>query len=569
MEEERKERKKYGSKKNKKKRTGMIVLLLLGILVVLLAIGWLLGNRYFQEHYAYGTTINGSNVFRMTEDEVKNYLSSDLDSYSLDIIERTGDGGTATEKIQGSEIGLKLTFDDSLDRMLEKQNGIGWIRAVWEPVSVQLEKVVEYDTSLWNSRIDHLQCFQDSFVVKPKDAALSKYQEGVGYTIIEEVPGNQPKKKDVEEAIREAIVGMESVLDLNTLDCYHKPAITKDDAVLVEKKEALERYTSVEIVYDFGDTDEVVNGDLIHQWIIVDDDSNITLDKDKIADFVATLRKRYDTIFRRHSFDTSYGEEVSLDAGDYGWWMNYTQEAEELEAMIMAGESGPRTPVYYQTANSYGEHDYGDTYIEVNLTAQHLFYYKDGEIVLESDFVSGNSSRGHDTPEGIYGITYKDRYATLVGEDYETPVSYWMPFNENVGLHDATWRYSFGNNIYKSSGSHGCINLPYAKAKELYGMVTANTPVICYNLDGTESDGETSQSNEDIAQSAIDAIDAIGEVTKDSKKAVMRAREIYEELNGTQKSYVHNYDVLKSAEATMKELGVKLVKDPKKKKNEE
>lgn len=126
--------------------------------------------------------------------------------------------------------------------------------------------------------------------------------------------------------------------------------------------------------------------------------------------------------------------------GDYGWWMNYDKEAEELEAMIEKGESGERTPVYYQTAASYGTPDYGTTYVEINLTAQHLFFYQDGKLMMESDFVSGNSAKGYDTPAGVYSITYKQRDATLTGENYQTPVSYWMPFNKNIGMHDANWR---------------------------------------------------------------------------------------------------------------------------------
>ena len=189
------------------------------------------------------------------------------------------------------------------------------------------------------------------------------------------------------------------------------------------------------------------------------------------ADYVATLRKKYDTIFRDREFMTSYGVPVTLeggeDKGDYGWWMDYTTEEKELTEMILNGKSGERTPVYFQTAAEYGEQDYGDTYVEVNLTAQHIFFYKNGVLMLESDCVSGNERRGNGTPEGVYGITYKERNATLEGENYSTPVSWWMPFNKNVGLHDATWRRQFGASINMSSGSHGCVNLPYNVAKEL------------------------------------------------------------------------------------------------------
>ena len=61
----------------------------------------------------------------------------------------------------------------------------------------------------------------------------------------------------------------------------------------------------------------------------------------------------------------------------------------------------------------------------------------------------------------------------------------------NIGMHDATWRSSFGGTIYKTKGSHGCINMPYEKAQELYGYIEKGTPVICYHLAGTERSTES------------------------------------------------------------------------------
>ena len=129
--------------------------------------------------------------------------------------------------------------------------------------------------------------------------------------------------------------------------------------------------------------------------------------------------------------------------------------------------------------------------MEINLTAQHLFFYKEGKLVVESDFVSGNESRGWSTPAGAYPLTYKQRNATLKGQNYATPVSYWMPFNGGIGMHDAYWRSSFGGKIYKTNGSHGCINLPPAVAKTVYENISAGMPVLCYHLQGSGS-GTTS-----------------------------------------------------------------------------
>lgn len=57
-----------------------------------------------------------------------------------------------------------------------------------------------------------------------------------------------------------------------------------------------------------------------------------------------------------------------------------------------------------------------------------------------------------------------------------------MPFNGNIGLHDADWRTSFGGQIYRTNGSHGCVNLPPDYARRIYDVVQTGTPVICYNL---------------------------------------------------------------------------------------
>ena len=105
------------------------------------------------------------------------------------------------------------------------------------------------------------------------------------------------------------------------------------------------------------------------------------------------------------------------------------------------------------------------------------FYDEKGKLIWESDCVSGLATADRSTPTGVYSINLKQSPSTLVGykngkKDYETKVSYWMPFVGNsVGLHDANWRSSFGGTIYKSNGSHGCINLPVKKAKKLYSLI--------------------------------------------------------------------------------------------------
>jgi lipoprotein-anchoring transpeptidase ErfK/SrfK len=99
---------------------------------------------------------------------------------------------------------------------------------------------------------------------------------------------------------------------------------------------------------------------------------------------------------------------------------------------------------------------------------------------MSSSFVSGNVSTGHTTPSGIYSITYKDRNKRMIGDDYDVTTDYWLPFNGNIGFHDASWRSSFGGSIYKTNGSHGCVNMPHSAAAQLFSLISKGDPVICY-----------------------------------------------------------------------------------------
>ncbi len=123
----------------------------------------------------------------------------------------------------------------------------------------------------------------------------------------------------------------------------------------------------------------------------------------------------------------------------------------------------------------------GQTYVDVSISQQKLVYYVNGAPVLVSDLVTGNTSRHHDTPKGVFQIYNKQTGRTLKGDGYSAYVNYWMPFTGNYGLHDATWRKSFGGEIYKTNGSHGCVNMPKSMAETLYSMVSVGTVVYIHD----------------------------------------------------------------------------------------
>ena len=257
------------------------------------------------------------------------------------------------------------------------------------------------------------------------------------------------------------------------------PDITQTPEDMEERCKELNGYTAAEITYDWNGTEVVVNGDLIHQWLIVEEDS-VTVDAAQVEKFVDEQAKKYDTWGIDKDFTTTLGQVVHLNNGSYGWWTNVEKETEKLLELIKEGAVTEKEPAYRSRGQKKGSNDLGDSYVEIDLTNQHLYLYYDGVVVLETDFVSGDMSNGNTTPPGLFGLTYKTTNAVLRGRDYVTPVTYWMPFNGNIGMHDATWRSQFGGDIYLTNGSHGCINLPLDKAAAIYPYLTAGFPIICY-----------------------------------------------------------------------------------------
>lgn len=462
------------------KKRSLILPLLLCVPALCILAAYAAGVYYYQSHFVNGTVIDEVDVSKMSIPD----LETQIQEYALQVVERQADGSSLEEEIPGKEIALSYSSTEPLQEILQAQNSWLWFLSPGQ--THELENLISYDADSLKTAINNLRGFDQDFATPPEDAYITDYDPEHAFEIVKERQGNQLNRERTQEAICNAIEELEQKIDLDENGCYKEPKITSDNEKLQETFAKLQSYADTAITYTFGSQKEVLDGSTISSWLNIDG-TEVSLDQAKVEEYVSSLRKKYDTVFRPRTFKTSYGTEITIKNGDYGWWMDTEQETAELTEMIERGESGERTPVYRQTAASYDTPDYGDTYVEINLTAQHLFLYKDGQKILESDFVSGSVIRGYSTPGGIYGLTYKQRDATLTGETYRTPVSFWMPFNNNIGMHDATWRREFGGNIYITNGSHGCINLPYSAAKEIYGYVEKGTPVICYYLPGTES----------------------------------------------------------------------------------
>lgn len=520
------------------------VLVIVGVIVLLLLSVYVGMAIFFNTHFAFRTTVNGVKASGKNPEQIEKQIKKETEEYKLTFQER----GNKSEVLEGSKISLKPEFDGSLEKELKKQNGFAWPIYLFKSSEIEVEAMITYDQESLETELQSLACMDEGQMKKPENASVSEYSKGKGYEIVPEKAGTEIDYAKFLEAVDDSLKNLQKEMSLEDKGCYTKPEITQDSQELKTLVDTMNQYAGAEVTYKFGSKSEILDGTTISQWLSVNDNMEVEISQEKISEYVASLADNYNTAGKPKSFTTSYGSTISVSGGDYGWKIDKEAEIEALTENIKTGEKISKEPVYAKTANSHDENDYGNTYAEVNLTAQHMYYYKDGALVLESDFVSGNEAKGWNTPTGVYGLYYKQKDKTLRGEGYATPVSFWMPFNGGVGFHDATWRDDFGGNYYRKSGSHGCINLPYSAAKKLYENIESDCPVFVYTLPGTESAKAKAQ---DAAAVVISAINSIGDVSQNSRSAISSARAQYDALNEMAKGYVKNYDVLTEAEAQL------------------
>lgn len=454
--------------------------------ILLMALAYAGIGVYYQSRFLPNTYINGMDCSNLEAAAVVSMLENQAQSYQLEVTGRNP--GKAEEKqvlgtLSAPEIHLSLVgASEAVQQLLDRQDSFLWITRLGNQVdSVTLTQGVAFDEEVLETIVSAWDAFLKNVTIAPENAYISDYSEKTkSYSIVPDTPGTRIDKKNAITAIIGEIYLHSPQIDLEEYNCYQSAKITADNKKLLKEIEKANQWVAARITYDWNGTEVILDGDRIHQWITFQNDKPV-LDEEAVREFVVENAKENDTYGKKRNFKTALGVELTLPGGAYGWKTDRDGETEALCELIYTGEEAEREPIYTSKGAKKGKEDIGSTYIEIDLTNQHLYLYERGEVILETDLVSGSMNVPRNvTPQGVFGLTYKTRNAVLRGEDYETPVSYWMPFNGNVGMHDATWRSSFGGTIYLTNGSHGCINLPYKMAAKIYDYVSTAFPIICY-----------------------------------------------------------------------------------------
>ncbi len=436
------------------------------------------GAVYFDEHFFLHTQINGFDASRLTVEEVESIVADQIARYSLEVAERGG----GSEVIPASQIDYHYVSQGETQTFLDSQNIFLWPKYFWDDISYTFDSSAQYDAEKLTQAIGQLECLDESRVTMPEDSHID-YMDGM-YYVTPEVEGNLLDRDKTSNVIKEAVDVARARVSLEENDCYQEPARRQNDETLNATCSELNTMISTNIVYLFGDQTEVLDGETVRSWISYDEEGGpVTVDQNAVYDFVYQLAEKYDTAGKPREFRTHEGTTVTVEGGYYGWVLDQEGEVAELTDCIHNGYQGERYAVFAQTAESWENSDLGYSYVEIDLGNQHVWMYIDGEEIVSTDCVSGDMMNAErSTPAGTYTLYYKESPSVLEDEKktYRTEVTYWMPFNDGIGLHDATWRGSFGGNINQSNGSHGCINLPLDAARKIYENIYAGMPIICY-----------------------------------------------------------------------------------------
>lgn len=467
--------KKKGSKKAIIITSSIIAAVLVIVLGVYLGI-----SSYYKDKFLMGTSVNSVDCSGKTLDEVEAMLQKQVEEYSITINKANDE----SEVIEGTAMDIKYGGYKELKEAFEKQNAYAWPKALFEENNITAEIVFEYSQEKLDTIIAGLECMKAENQVAPVSASIVYGDDA--FVIQNEVYGTQLDAAKVSEVIHAGVATMAESVDLEESGCYVQPVYKADSDEVIAALNEVNKYISAEITYSLDGIEVVVDKDEIAPWVSVDANMTPVIDTAKVKAFTDTLGSKYNTSNRSGTIITPTGKEAAVAVAGYGRQVGSQADCNQLVSEIKEGKTVTRSPIISREETPEGQYAWGTTYAEVDITEQHMWYIVNGAVVFETDVVTGKKGV-NDTPTGTYTVLEKVPGKYLTGRIvngkplYKTWVNYWMRLTwSGIGFHDAGWQASFGGQRYVTNGSHGCINMPPAKAKEFYSMISVGTPAVIH-----------------------------------------------------------------------------------------
>ena len=462
--------------------------------------------KTFPEKYKLASVDVGG----MTADEAKKAIKTAVGKYKISV--KLDD---ASFDMTAEDLGLK--YNDKAD-LQELINAANKDKKPEKQVKLfKMDKSDELETALVDSYITaKTQSQSDAAAQSDKDTdanddeqkkaatdtqtfdirSIVPYRATIAYNAdagqfegVDGVSGDAPVYDNAAANLTSAVKELKDKVELTSATGYVDGEKATDSEQVKNALKEANAYLDVTVTCNFTPATgeaatEAVGKDQIAQWLIVGNDGlSVSLDGENMATYCTELAKKHDVSKKKTGqFKTTGGSIINVPVASSGQTVDGNKLYEAIAEAINNKKSATVEAVYSEAKEEEtGEYvTYGGNYCEVDLTNQMVYVYKNGELVVSSQCVTGCISKGHGTPTGVYSIFSRDKDRYLRGDGYKSWVNFFIPFNGGIGFHDASWRSTFGGNIYLYSGSHGCINMPYSAAKKLYENVTLDEKVIVY-----------------------------------------------------------------------------------------
>ena len=459
----------------------------MGVILGALALVYFVGVIIFMGRFFPHTSIIDMDISGKTPEEVHEMLSDVLDNYTFRV---EGHGLNLT--LSAADMGMSLDSQSIADNLLAQMNPWAWPYEVFQSHDDTEDLKSTFEETKLASVIQAAVEEANAKGQPPKNATVAYDEEAKEYVVVPEVLGNTLLSDQVLKEVAEGTVNFAPKVTLSDA-VLAQPTVTADDAALAQARDAANGYVkrTVQLMMA-GQEALAIDENALASHITIAEDGTVAFDVEPLVTWVKEATDGLDTVGVTRTYTRPDGKVITVAGGDYGWITNSQATADAVREALTNGTGGPVDVVMKWSAGQLPDEngrDFGARYIDVDITEQYArFYGDDGSIIWESDLVSGRPSDGRDTPRGTYYLKTNDGASVLRGykpdgtPDYESEVDYWMPFKGNsVGFHDAPWQPTFGGDWYIENGSHGCINLPPEKARELHEIIKVGDAVVVHD----------------------------------------------------------------------------------------
>jgi len=423
-----------------------------------------------------GVKLGGQDVSNLDTAAVSSRVQEYTANYAL-VVEVRGQ----PQEVTNQSLGLSYEYQRSAKAAVN-QGKNQWLPLyglvyTWQKGSVGLSYQLDGD------KLDQVAAgLAGTDSVAPTDAKV--VIEGENIRVEDDKPGRGVDPKRLSALIQEQIARGQRRASIGERATEASITTKEIQAVLPAVQQAMKLPLSVQVsgrLYAPGAAQ-------IGSWLVVSPDKDgrlvVGTNQDAINAYVAGVAGQVDVAAVIRQVNMVNGEVRTVSEGKNGSALDKDAIARALANAVATGKdtavTGVMAAVAFKTRTNNSV-DVEGKYIEINLSRQRLWAYNDKQLVYETPITSGATGAGHATIQGLFSIKAKQTNRNLngvpLGFDYNVFVNYWMPFSGNYGMHDASWRNSFGGQDYYYGGSHGCVNMPASAAAWVFNFVNVGTPV--------------------------------------------------------------------------------------------